>query len=151
MQILNWCLCIFAAAVATVYAEDPATYEPPTELNIQTTFAPEACTVKAKAGDSIKVHYTGKLHATGKKFDSSHDRNSPLPLKLGVGQVIKGWDDGLLDMCLGEKRTLIIPSHNAYGSRGFGELIPPNSALVFETELTELNGQSYVPPSRDEL
>ncbi|KAJ3981408.1 hypothetical protein F5890DRAFT_547335 [Lentinula detonsa] len=141
MQIVKWALFLFAATVTT-YAQDSVS-EPPAELVIETIYLPEACTSKAGSGDSIKVHYTGTLHATGDKFDSSHDRGSPLPLKLGVGQVIKGWDEGLLGMCVGEKRKLIIPSHKAYGSRGFGNIIPANSALVFETELVELNGKSH--------
>nr|GAT60916.1 predicted protein [Mycena chlorophos] len=69
------------------------------------------------------------------------DRGSPLPLTLGVGQVIKGWDEGLVGMCVGEKRTLTIPSDMAYGSRGFGNVIPAHSALVFTTELISLDSK----------
>ncbi|KAJ3811341.1 hypothetical protein EV368DRAFT_81801 [Lentinula lateritia] len=145
MQIHNWVLCLLVAA-ATGYAQDASSREPPTELVIETIHLPEVCTLKAGTEDQIKVHYTGTLHATGAKFDSSYDRNSPLPLKLGVGQVIKGWDEGLQGMCVGEIRLLTIPAHMAYGSRGFGNVIPANSALVFKTELMELN-----PRSRDEL
>jgi len=108
------------------------------DLKIDTTHLPDQCTVKAKPGDKISVHYTGTLVANGDKFDSSHDRGEPLPLTLGVGQVIKGWDDGLQGMCVGEKRTLTIPASQAYGPRGFGSIIPPNSDLVFETELISL-------------
>ncbi|KAF8915482.1 hypothetical protein CPB85DRAFT_1432793 [Mucidula mucida] len=115
-------------------------------LVIETTFTPEDCTVKAQTGDSIKVHYTGKLFSNGNKFDSSFDRNQPLPLTLGVGQVIKGWDEGLQGMCVNEKRTLTIPSHKAYGARGFGSVIPANSALVFDVELVGLTSAK-----RDEL
>ncbi|KAJ8580669.1 peptidyl-prolyl cis-trans isomerase, partial [Rhizopogon salebrosus TDB-379] len=104
------------------------------------------CPAKAKTGDSIKVHYTGTLFSNGNKFDSSVDRGQPLPLKLGVGQVIKGWDDGLQGMCLNEKRTLTIPSSLAYGARGFGNIIPANSALVFDVELVGLESAA-----RDEL
>jgi len=93
------------------------------------------------------VHYTGTLFANGDKFDSSHDRGQPLPLTLGIGQVIKGWDDGLQGMCLNEKRTLTIPSQLAYGSRGFGNVIPANSALVFDVELVGLESKR----STDEL
>ncbi|KIK98471.1 hypothetical protein PAXRUDRAFT_31152 [Paxillus rubicundulus Ve08.2h10] len=109
--------------------------EPPTELQIETTFMPEDCPVKAEKGDTISVHYTGTLFDGGKKFDSSLDRGQPLSFKLGVGQVIRGWDDGLLGACVGEKRTLTIPASLAYGSRGAGGAIPPNSALIFTTEL----------------
>ncbi|EPQ56911.1 hypothetical protein GLOTRDRAFT_38098 [Gloeophyllum trabeum ATCC 11539] len=113
--------------------------EPPKELKIETTYMPESCPVKARKGDKIKVHYTGTLFSNGNKFDSSYDRGQPLPLTLGVGQVIKGWDEGLVGMCEGEKRTLTIPSDMAYGSRGFGSVIPANSALVFETEMVSID------------
>ncbi|KAJ7446749.1 hypothetical protein FB451DRAFT_1054960 [Mycena latifolia] len=113
----------------------------PTELQIETTFMPEDCPAKAAKGDSIQVHYTGTLFSNGNKFDSSLDRGSPLPLTLGVGQVIKGWDQGLVGMCLNEKRTLTIPSDMAYGSRGFGSVIPANSALVFTVELVGLESK----------
>ncbi|KIJ05471.1 hypothetical protein PAXINDRAFT_93437, partial [Paxillus involutus ATCC 200175] len=78
---------------------------------------------------------TGTLFDGGKKFDSSLDRGQPFSFKLGVGQVIRGWDEGLLGACVGEKRTLTIPASLAYGTRGAGGAIPPNSALVFTTEL----------------
>ncbi|TFK53728.1 hypothetical protein OE88DRAFT_1273943 [Heliocybe sulcata] len=113
--------------------------EPPTELVIETTYAPESCPVKARKGDKIKVHYAGTLFDGGSKFDSSYDRGQPLPLTLGVGQVIKGWDEGLVGMCEGEKRKLTIPSNMAYGSRGFGSVIPANSALVFDTEMVSID------------
>ncbi|KAF9010800.1 hypothetical protein BDQ17DRAFT_1234413 [Cyathus striatus] len=119
----------------------------PTELNVETTYLPDVCTEKAKTGDSIEVHYTGTLFSNGNKFDSSHDRGTPLPLTLGVGQVIPGWDKGLQGMCVNEKRTLTIPSNMAYGSRGFGSIIPPNSALVFDVELVSLDSKK----SREEL
>jgi len=90
------------------------------------------------------MHYTGTLHTNGNKFDSSRDRNRPLDFTLGVGQVIKGWDQGLLDMCIGEKRKLTIPAKLAYGSRSMGSSIPGGSALVFDVELVRING-------RDEL
>ncbi|BBB24196.1 peptidylprolyl isomerase [Isorropodon fossajaponicum endosymbiont JTNG4] len=87
-----------------------------------------------KVGDSVSMHYTGWL-TNGKKFDSSVDRNEPFDFKLGVGQVIAGWDQGIDGMCVGGKRKLTIPSKLAYSEIGAGSLIPPNATLVFEVEL----------------
>jgi FKBP-type peptidyl-prolyl cis-trans isomerase len=89
---------------------------------------------KTKKGDTISVHYTGTL-LDGTKFDSSVDRGTPFDFQLGAGMVIAGWDQGLLDMKVGEKRKLTIPSSLGYGARGAGGVIPSNATLVFETEL----------------
>ncbi len=90
----------------------------------------------AQAGDQIVVHYTGKL-ANGTKFDSSLDRGEPFAFILGSGQVIKGWDEGLVGTKIGEKKTLVIPPEKAYGSRGQGP-IPPNSTLTFDVEVVDI-------------
>ena len=87
-------------------------------------------------GQEVTVHYTGTLE-NGVKFDSSLDRGKPFTFKIGVGQVIKGWDQGVMTMKVGGKRKLIIPPHLGYGSRGIGP-IPPNSTLIFEVELLEV-------------
>jgi peptidylprolyl isomerase len=87
------------------------------------------------------MHYTGWLWENAKKgdkFDSSLDRGKPFTFQIGVGQVIKGWDEGVLSMQVGGKRTLLIPASLGYGARGAGGVIPPNATLLFEVELLEI-------------
>jgi len=99
---------------------------------------------ESEKGLSISVHYTGwildasKSDKKGDKFDSSLDRKQPFIFVLGVGQVIKGWDQGFDGMKIGGKRTILIPSEMGYGSRGAGNAIPPNADLIFEIELLEI-------------
>lgn len=94
-----------------------------------------------KKGQQVKVHYTGWLEnkgQKGRKFDSSVDRNEPFYFKLGIGQVIKGWDEGVSLMKKGDKFRLIIPSNLAYGSKDVGGIIPANSKLIFDVELLHI-------------
>ena len=96
---------------------------------------------EAEKGLTVTVHYTGWLYENGEKttkFDSSVDRREPFSFVLGVGQVIKGWDNGVSGMQVGGIRTIVIPSDMGYGSRGAGSVIPPNSDLIFEVELIEI-------------
>jgi len=103
-------------------------------LKVEYLSKPETCDVVARNGNMIKMHYTGTLE-DGKKFDSSYDRNEPFQFQLGVGQVIKGWEEGVLGMCAGEKRKLIIPPALGYGDQGAGDIIPGGATLYFEVEL----------------
>jgi peptidylprolyl isomerase len=91
-----------------------------------------------KSGETCVMHYTGWLYVNGQKgakFDSSVDRGQPFEFPIGVGRVIKGWDEGVSTMKVGGKRTLIIPPDLGYGARGAGGVIPPNATLIFEVEL----------------
>jgi len=99
------------------------------------------------AGDTVTVHYTGTLEANGTKFDSSHDRGAPFSTEIGVGKVIKGWDEGVMQMCLREKAKLKITSDSAFGAQGAGEnIVPPNADVNFEVELLSIQKATAVPP-----
>ncbi|KAI0036530.1 peptidyl-prolyl cis-trans isomerase [Vararia minispora EC-137] len=92
-----------------------------------------------RAGDMVKLHYIGTLQ-DGKKFDSSRDRGDPFITQIGVGKVIKGWDEGVPQLSLGTKANLVVSPDYGYGSRGFPPLIPANATLYFEVELLQING-----------
>ncbi|KAI8644255.1 FK506-binding protein 2B [Parasitella parasitica] len=121
--------------------------EPPTELQvgIKKRIPAENCLIKSSNGDTLSMHYTGTLFDTGVKFDSSLDRSQPFVFKLGQGQVIQGWDQGLLNMCIGEKRKLVIPPSMGYGDRGAGGVIPGGATLVFEVELLDIQKSAFKP------
>ncbi|KAG2198153.1 hypothetical protein INT46_000590 [Mucor plumbeus] len=147
MRVLNSLLL----AVGFI-ASAMALKEPPTELQvgIKKRIPAKDCLVKSNNGDTLTMHYTGTLFDTGVKFDSSLDRNQPFVFKLGQGQVIQGWDQGLLNMCIGEKRKLVIPPSMGYGDRGAGGVIPGGATLVFEVELLDIKNSAYKPTSNND-
>jgi FK506-binding protein 1 len=108
------------------------------ELQVVTVTAGDGKTYPT-SGDQLTMHYTGTLAADGSKFDSSRDRGQPFQFTIGVGQVIQGWDKGVMQMSLGERATLKIPADLGYGSRGAGGAIPPNADLEFDVELLAIN------------
>jgi FKBP-type peptidyl-prolyl cis-trans isomerase FkpA len=130
-------------------ANDPATpaappVAPPSLDPLVVTDGKLGTGKEAYAGATVSVHYTGWLYKTmaprqrGRKFDSSRERGQPLDFKLGVGQVIKGWDQGVAGMKVGGQRTLIIPSYLAYGKKGASGLIAPDADLIFDVELLDV-------------
>ena len=162
-------LSLFIVAAFAKY-KGGADLDPNSDLRIGVKFKPQDCSLTSKNGDSLSMHYTGTLYKDGSEFDSSIPRGSPFDFTLGQGMVIKGaflrarphfprahhpphpppsllptplgWDQGLLGMCVGEKRRLTIPSALGYGASGSGAKIPGGSTLVFEVELLKINGKS---------
>merc|ERR1712203_99071 len=117
--------------VALVAAEPQLTAS---GLKVEYLSKPDSCDKVARNGDMLEMHYTGTLE-DGKKFDSSYDRSEAFKFQIGVGQVIKGWEEGVLGMCIGEKRRLIVPPELGYGAQGAGDIIPGGATLFFDVEL----------------
>jgi FKBP-type peptidyl-prolyl cis-trans isomerase len=139
-------LAILTVAVRLAMADSAATQgsdntiTTPSGLKIVEIKCPDQAdhgTDAAKVGDQVTVHYSGRLQ-DGTEFDNSYKRGDPIPLTLGEGRVIKGWEEGLLGMKVGDKRQLIIPPDLAYGAEGRPPTIPANSTLIFDVELVGL-------------
>ena len=129
-------------AVAATVLADPEVKD--SGLKVEYVSKPDACDKVARNGDMLTMHYTGTLE-DGKKFDSSYDRSEPFKFQIGVGQVIKGWEEGVLGMCIGEKRRLIVPPELGYGDQGAGDIIPGGATLFFDVEL--VGTEEGPPPS----
>ena len=135
--ILSTMLGGVAAAIATS-ASAQTGKAMTTASGLQIIDIKEGSGASPKPGQTCVMHYTGWLYENGqkgKKFDSSVDRNEPFDFPIGMGRVIKGWDEGVASMKVGGKRTLIIPPALGYGARGAGGVIPPNATLMFDVEL----------------
>ena len=124
--------------------ERTTTMATPTPTELVKTDTRPGTGAEAVSGRKVTVHYTGWLYdaaaadTKGRKFDSSRDRNDPFEFRLGAGEVIRGWDEGVAGMKVGGQRTLTIPSDLGYGRRGAGGVIPPNAVLVFDVELLDV-------------
>ena len=147
LRLLTAVLCVCAlsaiaphAALAEVAAKPAATT---TDSGLQIIDTVPGKFAQPRTGQTCVMHYTGWLYKDGKKgakFDSSLDRGQPFEFRIGTGQVIAGWDEGISTMKVGGKRTLIIPPELGYGASGAGASIPPNSTLIFDVELLGVRG-----------
>ncbi|XP_070831742.1 peptidyl-prolyl cis-trans isomerase FKBP7 [Chaetodon trifascialis] len=134
-RVVSCTLCLFVSSQLSLWAVWAAADELEAEVKIEVLFKPEPCTPKSKRGDLMNVHYDGFLAKDGSQFYCSRSDKTGHPqwFVLGVGQVIKGLDIGLIDMCPGEKRKITVPSALAYGEKG-KDPVPPNATVVFEVE-----------------
>ena len=135
MRIKPW--IVILPIVLLVACAQAAPKEVATPTGLKYTDLVVGTGAQPKAGQTVIVHYTGWL-TNGQKFDSSKDRNQPFSFTLGKKQVIAGWDEGLSTMKVGGKRRLTIPPELGYGTRGAGNVIPPNATLIFEVELLDV-------------
>ena len=111
--------------------------EPPADLVI--VDVTEGDGAEATSGSTVSVHYVGVAHSTGEEFDASYNRGTPLQFRIGVGQVIQGWDQGVEGMKVGGRRQLVIPPHLGYGDRGAGGVIKPGETLIFVVDLLDVS------------
>ena len=111
--------------------------EPPADLVV--IDVTEGDGAEATSGATVSVHYVGVAHSTGEEFDASYNRGTPLQFRIGVGQVIQGWDEGVEGMKVGGRRQLVIPPHLGYGDRGAGGVIKPGETLIFVVDLLEVS------------
>jgi peptidylprolyl isomerase len=109
---------------------------PPTDLEVTDLSVGDGA--EASSGSTVVVHYVGVAHSTGEEFDASYNRGEPLSFRLGVGQVIAGWDQGVTGMKVGGRRKLVIPPHLGYGDRGAGGVIKPGETLIFVVDLVDV-------------
>ena len=142
MRLFSLFFGLTVSAIATEDIPPHPSDNLPSDANLEMEVLsppPETCKRRARENDLVTVHYTGWLITDSSKFDSSRDRGTPFTFKLGVHQVIAGWDEGVTGACVGEKRRLIIPAGKAYGPRGIPGVIPGGATLAFNVELLSIN------------
>src|SRR3990167_11246591 len=137
MKILTLVSCL-ALFTPNIGSATNMTQEVKTPSGLTYTDTQVGTGAEAKSGQTVTVHYTGRLKQNDQKFDSSLDRGEPFSFHLGQGEVIQGWDEGVTGMKVGGKRLLIIPANLGYGAHGAGGVIPPNATLIFDIELLEV-------------
>lgn len=137
-SIVTLLVVVAAVGAAATTASESGSGGNSKRLQIGVKRRVENCQSRSRKGDVLHMHYRGTLE-DGTEFDSSYNRGDPLTFTLGSGQVIRGWDQGLLAMCVGEKRKLVIPPELAYGSRGAPPTIPGDATLTFEVELVKID------------
>ncbi|XP_006811306.1 uncharacterized protein LOC102808197 [Saccoglossus kowalevskii] len=135
---IAWCLLLVVLFVEYVDMKK----KKQKEVEIITLTNDEDCSEYAEDGDTLQIHYTGKLE-NGGVFDTSYDKGHPFEFVLGAKKVIPGWEKGLKGMCVGERRKLIVPPNLAYGKKGSLPTIPPDATLIFETQLMGLQKPSF--------
>ncbi|MEO5665704.1 MAG: FKBP-type peptidyl-prolyl cis-trans isomerase [Nocardioides sp.] len=116
---------------------DPHMGDAPADLEVTDLVVGDG--VEATAGSNVSVHYVGVAHSTGEEFDASYNRGDALNFRLGIGQVIQGWDTGVQGMKVGGRRRLVIPPHLGYGNRGAGGAIKPGETLIFVVDLLKVS------------
>ena len=112
--------------------------DPPVPTDLEVSDITTGDGAEATSGNTVPVHYVGVAHSSGEEFDASYNRGEPLSFRLGVGQVIAGWDQGVTGMRVGGRRRIVIPPHLGYGDRGAGGVIKPGETLIFVVDLVDV-------------
>ncbi|OMJ07269.1 FK506-binding protein 2 [Smittium culicis] len=136
-------VAILALGITTATENEP-------KLGIDILRAVKDCKQVAKIGDEVHMHYSGKIEKTGVVYASSYKLKRPFSFSLGAGHVIKGWDQGTVGMCVGEKRLLTIPYELGFGKRGINHIVPPEATLIFTVELLGIGKNFNYQPSDED-
>ncbi|KAG0738398.1 hypothetical protein G6F57_012073 [Rhizopus arrhizus] len=133
-------LLLTLSFITTIYAsKSESKINQPTKLFGGTISKPEKCGLKASSSSTVRIHYRSRVWGQEEYFESTYIRKAPLEVKLGNGNLLKGIEDGIHGMCTGEIRRLLIPPNQAYGAIGIPNLVPPNTAIVVDVEMVDVN------------